>query len=225
MFERRHRFLNLEKRRETAGVASSPSTASPAAVETALVNQLREQRAQAVASGLALETEAGEAQPFVRCGVCETDAGRFETQCRTCAADLNTPEQNAFNARLWGQLRAEAKAEAEAQAELARTRAAAIDQERLQISQYAAEMERHQALNGAEGASVGSRLLHLISNARVRLGVALVFLGLGCFALYHWIRAPRAPGLNPWEVVFLVIAVLFLPTSYWRPWSRWWRGS
>jgi hypothetical protein len=54
------------------------------------------------------------AAPFVRCGVCNLDQHRLSVVCKQCGADLGTPEQQAFNAQMWADLKhAEAQTKAE----------------------------------------------------------------------------------------------------------------
>jgi hypothetical protein len=59
---------------------------------------------------LALEAPA-QGQLFPRCVRCEAENGRFARECTTCGADLQTPEQLAYD-----QERARTQAQAEAQA-------------------------------------------------------------------------------------------------------------
>src|SRR5687768_3693348 len=46
---------------------------------------------------LALNNEPAEVQHFPRCVRCETENGRFAANCTTCGADLQAPEQLAYN--------------------------------------------------------------------------------------------------------------------------------
>ncbi|MGC4113491.1 MAG: hypothetical protein QM765_02240 [Myxococcales bacterium] len=42
----------------------------------------------------------------MRCAACHRDNHALATTCSACGANLNTPEQAAFNQRLWDELRA-----------------------------------------------------------------------------------------------------------------------
>jgi hypothetical protein len=106
MDERRNRFLNLEPLRPP----SSPDHPAPQS-EVSLPAALQEQRRAQLESGLVLDPHPDDEQPFVRCGQCETDGLRGATQCRTCGADLQTPEQRAFNQQLWTNRRQERERE------------------------------------------------------------------------------------------------------------------
>jgi hypothetical protein len=49
----------------------------------------------------ALDVEKIEGQPFVRCARCGTDSSIHAAECDSCSARLDTPEQRAFNERVW----------------------------------------------------------------------------------------------------------------------------
>jgi hypothetical protein len=106
MDDRRNRFLNLEPPRPL----SSPDHQAPH-TDSSPPSALQEQRRAQLESGLALDLHADDEQPFVRCGQCETDGPRGSTQCRTCGANLQTPEQRAFNQQLWTNRRQEQERE------------------------------------------------------------------------------------------------------------------
>jgi hypothetical protein len=112
MDERRNRFLNLEPLRPL----SSPDPLGPQG-EVSPPAALQEQRRAQLESGLVLDLHPDDEQPFVRCGQCETDGLRGSTQCQTCGADLQTPEQRAFNQQLWTNRRIEQEREKQAMAE------------------------------------------------------------------------------------------------------------
>ncbi len=78
-------------------------------------------------SGLALDLPPDGEQPFVRCAACEADHARRAVRCDRCGAALDTPEQSAFNERLWAAHRREADEEERAGA--ARHEAARRDAE------------------------------------------------------------------------------------------------
>jgi len=84
-----------------------------------------------------VEVAEEDAQPFLRCMRCETDASRYAQACANCGADLRDQDQRAYNRRLWAERRAQrdelerangarrqAAAQAEAEAALARRQAA-----------------------------------------------------------------------------------------------------
>lgn len=52
-------------------------------------------------------------QPFVRCARCGTDSGRFAASCTACGAELDTPQQRAFNEELWAKEREQRELERE----------------------------------------------------------------------------------------------------------------
>lgn len=96
----RSRFDALEARRELPGGAA-PLPASAA------------DRFRSAEDGtLALEVTPEGEQPFVRCAACEADHPRRTATCSRCGAALDTPDQRAFNERLWAARRREAEEEA-----------------------------------------------------------------------------------------------------------------
>lgn len=123
MTGRLRRFLHLERPRADGGGDADPTGAS---ARMRGVEQPGPAPGEAVAEGhldrfrppperpLELDARSDEAQPFVRCMRCETDHGRGIATCSTCGADLETPEQRAFNERLWAVRQAERRAEAAA---------------------------------------------------------------------------------------------------------------
>jgi len=88
------RFLHIEPRKtETPPVDSE-------------IERLRKERRERFASGMEIAEQPAEAQPFLRCAVCEADNGRFVDRCTNCGAALDTPEQRAFNDAFWERQRA-----------------------------------------------------------------------------------------------------------------------
>ncbi|HEU4382516.1 MAG TPA: hypothetical protein VFR85_03345 [Anaeromyxobacteraceae bacterium] len=81
-------------------------------------------------------------QPFRRCAGCEMDNARFAETCQNCGADLRTPEQDAFNQRLWAARRQEAAEEARVIAERAAERERLAAEERKARVELATEMAR-----------------------------------------------------------------------------------
>lgn len=240
MSDRRNRFLSLERPRDpsrptaeapldeepprAAAPSGEPLEAAAPALDPAQ-SRLREARERSLKTDLALEaSEAPGALPFLRCGVCEADNGRFSTRCQICGAALDTPDQQAFNQRLAAERHVQAELDAQEQARIVEVREAALSSERLQMHTEVAALERAQALTGSSGRSVGVRLLTLIPEPRLRFGVALALLCLGGFSLYRWLTFTGA-GVDRWELVFLGLSGLFVPSWLWgwglRPrWSN-----
>ena len=126
------RFLRLERpRRETpasgetdargrfgAVEIGSELPAGPSAVPSSATDRFR----APVESGLALEPAPEGEQPFIRCVTCEADNARHQERCDRCGADLGTPEQRAFNERLWAVRQREAEEEKRASQALGEAR-------------------------------------------------------------------------------------------------------
>jgi hypothetical protein len=94
-----------------------------------------------------LDTDGGQA--FVRCAHCRADNFANATRCSSCATDLLTPAQRAFNETLWRKLQADA-AEVAQEAAAVRDRRAAADREHAEAVRRAPELlrelERRRAL-------------------------------------------------------------------------------
>ena len=115
------RFLHLERPRRdappSAGLAArgrfdaveiGPTLAEGATpVPASATDRFREPQG----SGLALDLAPDGEQPFVRCAACEADHARHALRCDRCGAALDTPEQRAFNERLWAARRRDADEE------------------------------------------------------------------------------------------------------------------
>src|SRR3954469_22438686 len=95
------RFLHLVPRhsRDAKPLPEAPSLDPE-------VERLRAERKQRFASGMEIDEDAPDAQPFHRCAICEAENGRFTELCTNCGASLATPEQRAYNDALWERLRA-----------------------------------------------------------------------------------------------------------------------
>ena len=181
------------------------------------------------------EPEPAEAQPFIRCSVCETDASRFAKRCPNCGTLLDTPDQRRFNDRLWSQ-RLEEKKQSDREVSELRERGAAAnldaDQQRKLGEQLAREVyEREHARLGwmDEGRgqadrreTPGLRLLRLIPSTRLRLLVALCLFGLGCIFAYSFVRADSIPGRLPAMLFFWAVIALFVPGRGGRGRRPWW---
>jgi hypothetical protein len=152
--DRLRRFLNIERPRPP-GEENAPAEAderfrrvegpgaAPAepAVPESATDRFRPppERSLEVA-----EPHEGE-QPFRRCARCEMDNARFAEACQNCGADLGTPEQEAFNTRLWARRRQEAAEEARGLAERAAERERMAAEERQARQALAIEMARMEA--------------------------------------------------------------------------------
>jgi len=111
--DRLGRFLKLERARpaDVRGAADE-ERAGPVDAQSA-ASELQRLRAEQLESGMVLDEQARDEQPFTRCGQCETDNNRSAGRCANCSADLRTPMQRAFNQQLWDTRRAEMRAEQE----------------------------------------------------------------------------------------------------------------
>jgi hypothetical protein len=139
------------------------------------------------------------AQPFTRCASCQMDNTVYAPACQNCGAPLDTPEQRAFNERLWAARLAEAEGE---RRRLAEERAR---EERLRVEESLAADPADAGETGVPGAA-GTGLLSLVP-ARWRaplavagVGVPLVLLLLG-----------RGPARVAGAVLLGVLLVLFGP--------------
>jgi len=96
------RFLRLEPRKEGGEAPAVDREAVDRAIE-----RLRAERKERYASGMEIAEQAPEAQPFLRCAICEADNSRFAEKCMNCGAPLTTDEQRTYNEALWAARRAE----------------------------------------------------------------------------------------------------------------------
>src|SRR5205814_1094863 len=71
------------------------------------IERLRAERKERYASGMEIAEQAPEAQPFLRCAICEADNSRFAEKCMNCGAPLTTDEQRTYNEALWAARRAD----------------------------------------------------------------------------------------------------------------------
>ncbi len=199
MSERRRRFEKVEKRRTASAPAASQRTAGrfdaveargeapPASVAPGTAGD----RFRAPAERLPeVESRRGGAQPFVRCARCETDNTIYTAICFNCQADLGTPEQRAFNERLWAlrqdqaaqeekllaqhreeQERAEAE-ETRARRKLAEEMAREVgDLERARLDRSLGDGYGWRWGELWGGQALGFRLLNRIGDPRLRLAV------------------------------------------------------
>ena len=117
------RFLQLERGRRARDEKVNPSSRERSARFDALEPQgatppdvrsapAHLARFDAPAEGDLLVQERREQDaPFVRCVLCQVDSGQFARRCDGCGADFDTPEQRAFNERVWEERRAQRAAE------------------------------------------------------------------------------------------------------------------
>ncbi len=115
------RFLHLERARpDRPSSAASDARRRFDAVEvtpelpdvaTRFPPSAAERFRQADEDPLTLDVAPEGEQPFIRCAACEADHPRHAARCGHCGAALDTPEQRAFNERLWAARRREGEEE------------------------------------------------------------------------------------------------------------------
>jgi hypothetical protein len=143
------RFLRLEPRNERTEVKAP-------AVDPQ-IERLRAERKERFASGMEIEEESPDVQPYLRCAICEGENSRFAEKCMNCGAPLTTAEQRAYNDALWAERRA---------AEQAAARPPPVDPagnralgEELARTVADSEAERLSWMAGARSPSAGIRIL------------------------------------------------------------------
>lgn len=181
-----------ERQREAVGSARPLH-----AVETPAPN-----RFDADGAGVALERLGARAPTFLRCSACSADSNLGAPRCRHCGADLDTPEQQAFNAALWAQLQAEREAAAREEQRRALERDAAVEQER------ALAPQRAQTLEEPFWASLGEVALEaVLEGAQARATARFVW------SRVVWplalLTAVVARPFSLWRVLALAAAVLW----------------
>jgi hypothetical protein len=164
-----------------------------------------------------------DAQLFPRCGSCESENGRFAKECVVCGADLTTPQQRAYNERLWQTRKQELAQEREAVAALSQQKHAAERQE--DQARYAQLLEKLRKKEGASaqwrsagegGGSLGLKLLSLIPNQGVRMGILF---GSILIPLVLW-RYGRGQVRFVGAMLGFVVVVLLVPAGSRR--RNWW---
>ncbi|RJS21761.1 hypothetical protein DRW03_15575 [Corallococcus sp. H22C18031201] len=230
MKSRLSRFLNLERERPERGAPQASSLESSGRFEA-----LSEREAVAGETGvpeahlerfkgqepLAL-TDEEEALDFPRCVRCESENGRFAATCGVCGADLGSPEQQAANTERWKAQREAREAErASAQAGgLARADA----ERREEAERYGRMLDELRAEERAssrwsrmgEHTTVGTALLSLIPDPRVRWGTVVV-VGLGALWMAgHGPMSVRSIG----RALSFLLLLLFLPRRSIGGWRR-----
>jgi hypothetical protein len=224
------RFLHLERSRGERRKAEEPSRLQSGQRFEALAEK-GEAPQSAVVPETHLERFRGEAplaladapqgtERFPRCARCESENGRFATECTVCGADLNTPQQREYNERLW-QTRQDQEREytqgleqSRRQAEIRRQEEQA-DRTRLTEQLRSDPWGDRQDEDRLRGFSLGGFLLGLIPSRAVRWGI-----GVGLILLPFLIARFGSPrGKLMAGPVALLLVVLFL-----RPFrrKRWW---
>jgi hypothetical protein len=199
MASRFTRFLRLERPRESPGEA--PKLVNEQRFEHEEIERLREERRRQFASGVETLDEHPDAQPFARCAVCEADNSKYALRCTNCGANLNTPEQRAFNAKLW-----EARKAAEPHAATAAPQPYAVG------AAIAQEVERVSSMASAPGGPLGVRILAALP-ARWRAWIVGVVLAeIAWTGIWAWHTGEQSWGLACGISIAVVIAI-FLPPS------------
>jgi len=167
---------------------------------------------------LALPPEE-DARRFPRCMLCESENGRFAKTCSMCGADLGTPQQLDYNERLWQERRKGLTRTLEDEREALRQLEAQRQQEARQKREDAERFARQIAelhakeqsfgwvRHGLQHATVGTALLSLIPNPRVRW---LALAGLVSLALGLWRFGDGGTRLAGMGLSALLV-VLFIP--------------
>lgn len=135
------RFLHLERSRGDRPKPEEPSQLQSGSRFEALAQRGEAPQASEVPEAhlerfrgeapLALAPEPSGEEHFPRCGRCETENGRYAGTCTECGADLNTPQQREYNAKLRQARQAQAQEQAQAHEEWRR------QQEAQQKEEYA----------------------------------------------------------------------------------------
>ncbi|WP_224366278.1 hypothetical protein [Hyalangium versicolor] len=170
---------------------------------------------------LALEEVPAEAERFPRCARCESDNSRFARECALCGADLNTPEQRAYNETFWktrqqalAQEREAVKALGQQQRdEDRRDEQARFDQMLEKLREEERASSRWDFFTGET--PFGWRLLSLISDPVVRVGVLIVSILIPVALWRYGVGRTRLVGV---ALGFLILMSL-LPSNR----RRWWR--
>lgn len=184
---------------------------------------------------LEADLEPAEAQPFVRCALCEADSSRFAKRCTNCGTLLDTPDQRIFNDRLWTQRQDESR-KLETELVNLRARGAAADLDASEqrklgeaLAREVGDRER-QRLSWMEDHSQGTdrretpglRLLRLIPSTRLRLAVALCLLAVGAWFAYSFVTASSVGQRVVPTIFFWAVIALFVPGRRRRR-RRWWQ--
>lgn len=229
------RFLNLERSRGERPKSGSPSQLGSTnrfehlsqrgeAPQSASVPETHLERFRGDAP-LALAEPQAEQERFPRCARCESDNGRFAQECSTCGADLNTPQQRAYNDQLWRKRQQDMAREREASQALSHEKLEAErrgDQARYgQMLEKLREEERRERMGTASleyfltgDSSIGWKLLSLISNPVVRTAVLFALIIIPAALWRYGVGRARTVGM----VMLFAFIALMLPMRR----RRWW---
>jgi hypothetical protein len=166
---------------------------------------------------LALDAEPARGQHFPRCVRCEAENGRFARECTTCGADLQSPEQLAYDAeRARDREQAEAetreqmqvlqKAHQEAAAEQLAEKQRYVEQLKLALEQDRSFLSRLQPLFEP---CLALGLLRLIPQPLTRRVVGASAIGLPVLL----VRFGNAPLRMLGFYLGVLVFVSFIPTS------------
>jgi Flp pilus assembly protein TadB len=166
------------------------------------------------------------AQPFTRCASCQMDNTIYAAACLNCGAALDTPAQRAFNERFWAERQAQAEAERRELAEREKVRQKeAADQARQQreLGEEIARRERERVdadfpdgpFQRPGSDTTGMRLLRLLPGTGLRIGAAVVAIGLPLLLLLFGRGMPQLVGM----VLLGILVALFSPSR--RRTRRW----
>ncbi|MFL5344596.1 MAG: hypothetical protein ACJ8AT_07375 [Hyalangium sp.] len=158
---------------------------------------------------------------FPRCGSCESDNGRFSKECTVCGADLTTPQQRAYNERLWQARQQERAREREAAAALSQQKHAQERQaDQARYSVLMQKLKREERSNGMGGlffgeGSFGWKLLGLVPS----MGVRIIILSLAVIVPVALVKYGRGQARSAGMIAGFIVLMLFLPGRS----KRWWR--
>jgi len=201
-FERRDRFLKLERPRQAGGnepeqlpdgerfesIGAPAERPSPApGVPSTSTDRFRPPIERSLETA---DPQQG-VQPFTRCASCQMDNTVYAPACQNCGAALDTPAQRDFNERLWDSRKAEAEAERRASADREQDRqrdAAAQARQRRELAEELARQEKDRideefgdgpmGRPGAASGTAGMRLLRLVPGAGWRIVLAVFAIGI-----------------------------------------------
>ena len=111
-------------------------------------------------------------QTFLRCALCRGDNHATATTCCRCEADLDTPEQRAFNEAFWLR-RQEEDAEQRAEAERLRARREQADGEAAEARRHLDWMEHQLAIRRVRRVGRQAELVIDLSSHARTLGLAM----------------------------------------------------
>ncbi|MFL5358090.1 hypothetical protein [Archangium sp.] len=168
---------------------------------------------------LALDDTSAPGQHFPRCVRCQTENGRFAQACTTCGADLQSPEQLAYDAEL-ARTRQQAEAQMREQMQVvqhARQEATAgpfAEKQRYQ-EQLREALEEERSFVSRVGPlftpSLGAGLLRLLPHPLARWTTLAGSIALSVLL----VRFGNAPLQTLGLYLGAFLCVCFVPTSFW----------